>query len=210
MSWNRTTMTFLLLRKNTKLLNEYISKGHDAEVRSQRREYIISLKQELAALPPERYNLIKTVATEIDRFIIKDITKNYVPYDEKDYHVMQHIIQGTNIVLREEVVHHYMMPRMWLDTSEKAKNTMRGQPPSEDPWILYDKIHNIHFLIYDEKTVVDKVDLFTGREHGWFIGIFKALQEMKEAEEEIMKQQRVLEELRKEERRKAGILSKYS
>lgn len=206
---NRTTMTFLLLRKNTKLLKEYINKGHDAEVRSQRREYIISLKQELAALSPERYNLIKTVATEIDRFIIKQITQNYVPYDEKDFHIIQHIIQGTNIVLREEVVHHYLMGRMWDDRTSEKKS-MRDQPPSEDPWILYDKIHNIHFLIYDEKTVVDKVELFTGREHGWFIGIFKALQEMKVAEEEIMKQQRVLEELRKEERRKAGILSKYS
>lgn len=206
---NRTTMTFLLLRKNTKLLKEYINKGHDAEVRSQRREYIISLKQELAALSPERYNLIKTVATEIDRFIIKQITQNYVPYDEKDFHVIQHIIQGTNIVLREEVVHHYLMGRMWNDRTSEKKS-MRDQPPSEDPWILYDKIHDIHFLIYDEKTVVDKVELFTGREHGWFIGIFKALQEMKVAEEEIMNQQRVLEELRKEERRKAGILSKYS
>lgn len=209
MSWNRTTITFLLLRKNTKLLKEYISKGHDAEVRSQRREYIISIKQELAALPAARYNLIKTIATEIDRFIIKDITQNYVPYDEKDYHVIQHIIQGTNIVLREEVVHHYLMGRMWMDTSE-VKNTMRGQPPSEDPWILYDKIHNIYFLIHDDKTVVDKVDLFTGREHGWFICIFNALKEMKQAEEEILKQQRVLEELRREQRRKEGILSKYS
>lgn len=219
MNWGRVTVTFLLLRKNVKQLKQFIIGGAEPD---QRREYLIGIKQELAKLSPEKYNLIKTIATENDRFIIKNLSKSNVSI-ENDYTVVYYSIPDTDIVLHEDIEYFRLIPnRYFIHNEDVTAKSMRGQEKSNIPWILYDSVHNIHFVIHDEKTEVihldeaihdtrvERVDMFTESDHGWFIGIYKALEEMKKNEEEILRQQRILEEQMREERRKACILSKYA
>lgn len=210
MKLNQKTIAFLLLRKNTKLLKEYISETQNPAVRDQRRDYIIGIKRSLSALSPDRYNLFKTIATEIDRFVIKGITERFNPHTEPKFNVVQYVIQGTDIVVREEIQNNNLIEYYKRITYDEEGFFTNIEEETEQPRILYDKILNIYFLIYTNKTVVDDVVLFTDHEHLWFAEIFNALQEVKNAEEEIIKQQQVMEALRKEKQRKESILSKYS
>lgn len=208
----RMTLMFLLLRKNVKQLRHFINSSIENEIRDQRREYIIGLKAELAKLSPAKYNLLKTISNEIDRFSIKQITRDYVKDEQHDMVMVRYLISGTDIEVRKEYDYpnRYQHMLMGLSIREEPKLSPRGKEPDQDPWVIYDKIHNIHFLIFDDKTIVDKVELFTGNDHVWFISVYNALNDAKEAEEEILRQQRLIEEKLREERRKEGILSKYS
>lgn len=211
MTWTKMILIFLLLRKNVKQLNEFIE-SHDKRIKSQRRSYIIGLKCELASLPRQKYNLLKSIATEIDRFSIKEITKEIITHNN-DYNAKMHsilyCIEGTNIVVdTEELSNNYFVPSSYIKNEEKI--SLRGEKSNIIPWILYDNVHDIHFIIKDECTIVNDVVLFENDEHMWFIDIFKTVKIMKIAEDEIIKQQQLLEQQLAEERKKEDIFSKYS
>ncbi|AFC21601.1 hypothetical protein GAP32_151 [Cronobacter phage vB_CsaM_GAP32] len=205
---NRITLTFLLLRKNVKQIREFLLSTSESRVRSSRRKYIIGIKEELAKLSLSKYNLIKAIATNFSRFEIKKLKTNYVPNRiHEEFHTIINVIDGTDIEVSRSVSSFYSS---FMTNENDLKISKRGIPPSKDPWVIYDNELDLYFLIYDDKTIVDDVELFTDSDHEWFISIYRELQKAKEAEDEIMKQQQEMLEKQRIERKKEGILSKYS
>lgn len=205
---NRMTLTFLLLRKNVKQIREFLLSTAEPRVRSSRRKYIIGIKEELAKLSPSKYNLIKAIATNFSRFEIKKIRTSYMPsMSHNEFHTVVNFIDDTDIEISRSVESFY---HPFMETQRTSKTSKRGMSPSSEPWIIHDTELNLYFLIYDDKTVVDQVELFVHSDHEWFISIYQELQKAKEAEDEIMKQQQEMLEKQRIERKKEGILSKYS
>ena len=196
---NKMTLTFLLLRKNVKQLRQYLNDAPDKKTRSTRRKYLLEIKAELSKLSYSRYNLIKTIANNIDQFSIKNVVQDYRYDRDLERSWIDFVIQGTDIVLKSVGQKRYYINR--IDNIDDD-NPM--------PKVLYDKINNIYFLLYSDCTIVDGVKLFDKKEHVWFSEVFEALEQAKNAEQHIIEQQRLLEEKMREERKKEGILSKYS
>jgi hypothetical protein len=181
---------FLILRKNTKLLNEYVKSGQTKQLRNNRRANIIYMKSLLSALPARKYNLLKTIATDVNRFEILKPVREFTPQSD----IVNVIIPGTNIV---------------LSTYDKLSYVHKNSN-TPDPQILYDTILNHYFILEETRTLIQDVTLFSNLDHTWFTDVFNAIKDAKNAESEIIKQRQIMAELRKIESYKEGILDKYS
>lgn len=191
---------FLILRKNTKLLKEYVSAVGAARVRCQRRQHIIFMKSQLASLPTKKYNLLKTIATDVNRFDILTPVRAF----DRDSEIVRLMIPETDIVLKS-MYHSIEIIRGMYRSSAYGET---GDEP--DPRILHDKILNHYFILEEKQTTIQNVVLFGGSDHAWFEDVYNAIKDAKDAEEEIMRQQKIMEELRVVEKFKEGILDKYS
>jgi len=182
------TIIFLLLRKNAKMLGEFVNDINAPDVRIRRRKQIIDLKSKLAALKPAQYMLVKTIATELHRFdILEPFRKFYADTGKVTF------------VVNDKVL-------------KTVSNTARyGRSESEpDPSIIYDKVHGLYFVLSNDDTMVDDIVLFEGAEHEWFKEVFLGLRDAKDAEEKIMADQKIHEEKMRLLNRKENILSKYN
>lgn len=185
-------LMFLILRKNTKLLNEYVKSGETKRIKSNRRSHLIHMKCLLSALPPRQYNLLKTIATNVNRFEIITPVREFSPQSD----IAKVIIPGTDIVLST-------YSRMaYINSSKKSEKP--------DPHILHDTILNHYFILEETRTLIKDVTLFSNLDHQWFTDVFNAIKDAKDAETEIIKQRNIMAELRKIEKYKEGILDKYS
>lgn len=191
---NDMKLMFLILRKNTKLLKEYVENGSKRD-RGLFRKNIILLKSMLAALPTKKYNLLKTIATEVTRFDIITLSRDF----EQESEMVKLVIPGTDIVVKTFFYHTMIMSSMYGETVKDP-----------DPKVLYDKHLNIYFILDKDETTVQDVTLFSGSDHVWFSSVFRAIKDAKDAEEEIIKQRELMEAQRKVELFKDGILNKYS
>jgi hypothetical protein len=191
-------LMFLILRKNTKLLNEFIYAIPTPRIRAQRRSHIIFMKNKLAELSTKKYNLLKTIATNVNRF---DILKPIRAFD-RNTEIVKLIIPDTEIVIKsfyDSRIRAYHHPAMYGSSEEDP-----------DPRILHDKILNHYFILESKQTTIQEVVLFGGNDHLWFEAVYDAIKDAKDAEEEILKQQKIMEEMRILEKFKEGILDKYS
>lgn len=191
---------FLILRKNTKLLKEYVSAVGAGRVRCNRRQHIIFMKSQLASLPMKKYNLLKTIATDVNRF---DILTPVRAFDQSS-EVVRLMIPETDIVLKS--FHNSVQIMRGMYRSSAFGETV----DDPDPRILHDKILNHYFILEAKQTTIQNVVLFGGSDHAWFEDVYNAIKDAKDAEEEIMRQQKIMEELRVVEKFKEGILDKYS
>jgi len=189
-------LMFLILRKNTKLLKEFINAIPTARVRAQRRSHIIFMKSQLSSLPMKKYNLLKTIATNVNRF---DILTPIRAFD-RNSEIVRLMIPETDVVLKTylQSVHH-MRTAIYGHTNDDP-----------DPRILHDTILNHYFILENKQTKIQDVVLFGGADHVWFEEVYNAIKDAKDAEAEIIKQQKIMEELRIVEKFKDGILDKYS
>lgn len=180
------TLIFLILRKNGKLLKEFIN--NNLHYRSSRRKHIVMLKRKLASLQPSMYMLVKTIATELHRFEIFEVSRQFT----KKQDIVNFVINGKVIM-------------------ENIESTIRygSNETSIDPYAIYDKVHGIYFIISENTTVVDDIVLFEGIENEWFKTVFYELRNTKDAEEKLLKQQKEHEEQQRLANRKENLLSKY-
>ena len=183
-----STITFLLLRKNAKMLGDFVKDINTPDVKNRRRKHIINMKRNLAALKPSQYMLIKTIATELHRFEIMEPARKFYAKESK-----------VTFVVNDKVI------------KEVSANAMYGGNASHpDPHILYDKLLGLYFVLSIDNTMVDDIVLFEDKEHEWFKSVFLELRDAKEAEEKIMEQQKIHEEKMRLLNRKENILSKYN
>lgn len=183
-----STIIFLLLRKNAKMLGEYVNDINVPDVKIRRRKHIFDMKRKLASLKPSQYMLIKTIATELHRFDILEPARKFYAKESK-----------VTFVANDKVI------------KEVSANAMYGGNASEpDPHIIYDKVHGLYFVLSTDNTMVDDIVLFEGNEHEWFKAVYLELSDAKEAEEKIMEQQKIHEEKMRLLNRKENILSKYN
>lgn len=182
------TIIFLLLRKNSKMLGEFVNDNNSPKVKACRRKQIIDLKGKLAGLKPSQYMLIKTIATELQRFDILEPTRKFYANESK-----------VTFVANDKVL------------KTVSTTAMYGGSASEpDPIIIHDKVHGIHFVLSNDNTIVDDIVLFEGYEHVWFKEVSIGLRNAKEAEEKIMAEQKIHEEKMRLLNRKENILSRYN
>ncbi len=189
-------LMFLILRKNTKLLKEFVNAIPTPRVRCQRRQHIIFMKSQLSSLPLKKYNLLKTIATNVTRFDILTPVRAF----DRGSEVVRLMIPETDVVLKT-----------YLQSVHHMRTAMYGHVAEDpDPRILYDTILNHHFILENKQTKIQDVVLFSGADHIWFEEVFNAIKDAKDAEEEILRQQKIMEELRIVEKIKEGILDQYS
>lgn len=184
-------LIILLLRKNSRLLSEFINKTQNKDYKSQRRKKIIGLKSLIASTTNSNlYNIIKAMALNLKRFKVEVMESQWKGkteyYSYYDYTSLQRIYhRGTN---REF-----------------------GKPQIEEvPLLVLDTDLTIRFIVDTKHVFSDDLVLFEQTERDIFRGVASAILDAKKREEQA---QREAEELIKEQEkqlRKERILAKYN
>ena len=188
---NRMTLMFLLIKKNTKLLREFI----DCPTMGNPQKYLVKLKSDIAALPVEQYNLLKAIACNITRFKLSEPVQDFSKKEGNET-VVRLMIHGTDKVLEE---YNYV---------QQIELSMHGGYPKIV--ILHDTQLGIHFVAYDYMTAVDNVVIFTDQAHDWFLEVLAAINVALKAEEEASKERERFIAQQEEIQKKQRILQKYS
>jgi hypothetical protein len=185
---NENTMMFLLLRKNSKMLKEFVNDIKTPDVKTRRRKQIIDVKRKLSSLKHSQFMLVKTIATELHRFEIIEATRKFKKGSD-----------DVSLVINDKVIMECLP-----DSQKYGANSKEV-----DPEVIFDKIHGIYFILTRDVTIVDDIVLFEGADHEWFKGVYLSLREAKDAEEKLLEMQRVHEEKQRILNRKETLLAKY-
>lgn len=179
---NDYELMVLLLRKNDRILKQYIQ---EKQISSSK---IVYVKYLMSYINPQLYAVIKTLATELKRFEIKEM---HIASVHGEF--MYAYINSNGDLIYYNNAHYWKMDN-----------------PNYIPFTILDHEKGIRFVCDDTLTATSKgTVLFTGSDNEIFYGITKVLINARKRENQLLREAEERRKVEEELKKKNDILDNY-
>ncbi|EBS4516750.1 hypothetical protein DQT32_04980 [Salmonella enterica subsp. enterica serovar Braenderup] len=194
---NQFELMILLFRKNSRILTEYVNGAKN------RRNNLIRIKHMISTMKPSLYNIIKTIALDLDRFQISEMFR--ATGENGNMFLCYHKLNDQN---NWEVATYRKLNRNAF-VGISGMKTKSVESYEYNPTVVYDTVLKVGFIIDQNVVKYDNLVIFEDNACKIFKGIAGAHINAKKREDDAIRQAQILKQEIENDKKKEELFSLY-